>query len=160
MWNQGIPPFWRKEFDAVRAQRPTSLLKPRLKKRCWPVSFMVLGNCLRSTFRIHHNTNRSGQASWKSAEEADQTGASGRMWMWWWPGHWEWIFNNVGSKNKRAFYDFCISQATEGLFQSGSYIIWDFLCQNVSKNSQVMGPAVTRPLKSVDRAAWDGISWL
>lgn len=57
-----------------------------------------------------------------------QAGASGRMWMWWWPGHWEWIFNNVGSKNKRAFYDFCIF-----VFQSSSYIIWAFLCQRCPK---------------------------
>lgn len=33
MWTKGIPPLWRKEFDALRAQRPTSLLKPRLKKK-------------------------------------------------------------------------------------------------------------------------------
>lgn len=46
-------------------------LSPKaVKKSCWPVSFLVLGNCLRSTFRIHHNTNRFRQASWKSAEEA------------------------------------------------------------------------------------------
>lgn len=31
---------------------------------------------------------------------------------------------------------------------------------NVSKNNQVMGHAVTQPLKSVDGAGWDGMSWL
>lgn len=31
---------------------------------------------------------------------------------------------------------------------------------NASKNNQVMGHAVTQPLKYVDGAGWDGMSWL
>lgn len=90
--DQGNPSLMEEGIWCIKSPETHISPKAPSEKRCWPVSFLVLGNCLRSTFRIHRNTNRSGQASWKSAEEADglleececggQDTGSGSLIMW------------------------------------------------------------------------------